>query len=466
MSFSRRRFLSTATGLAFAGYASLAAARDGSVPETYRNEVPGYGPLKPDPLGLFDLPEGFSYRVVSQAGETMSDGLHVPYKADGMACFPGGGTRVILARNHELKPGDLNHGPLGIGRAAAKVLDPELAYDLDADGYPLPGGVTLLHYDLAERRLIGQHLALAGTAVNCAGGATPWGSWLTCEETLARAGQDGVGKDHGWVFEVPSAARGLVRAEPLKALGRFQHEAAAVDRRSGAVYMTEDVWDTKGLFYRFLPDTPGELHRGGRLQALAFKGGGDSRNHDGVFWRQGDWKEVVWVDLEGVDNPHNDLALRGHERGAAFFARGEGIHWGDGELYFACTSGGAAKQGQIMRYVPSRFEGRPEEGSEPGRIQLFVEPQDEKVLNYGDNLTVAPWGHLFVCEDNYSKDKKNHLRGITPQGRVYTVGRNVFRDNAEIAGVCFSPDGSTLFVNIYWPGVTLAITGPWNEFRG
>lgn len=492
MPLSRRSFLAAAAAsAAFGGYASLARAQeqDEALAETYLNEVHGYGPLVEDPYRLLDLPEGFSYRVVSQAGEIMNDGFYVPYKADGMACFPGGGSTVILARNHELKPTDRNYGPLGVGRrlaseaaparpprlpflpgrAPAPAIPAEFAYDHTDDGAPLPGGVTLLRYDLASRRLIDQRLALTGTAVNCAGGATPWGSWLTCEETTLSAGR-GVGKDHGWVFEVPANARGLVRPEPLKAMGRFMHEAACVDPRTGVVYMTEDVSaDHKSLFYRFLPQTRGQLNRGGRLQALGFRSqpeGGDSRNRESVFWKQGDWQDAVWIDLDGVDNPYDDLRHRGHAKGAALFARGEGIHFGDGELYFTCTSGGAPGLGQIMRYVPSPREGQSDEASAPGRIQLFLEPTRDTVLDYGDNLTVAPNGHLIVCEDRYSDELRNHIKGVTPDGKVYALARNVFRDNAEVAGVCFSPDGSTLFVNVYWPGITLAITGPWSEFRG
>lgn len=101
----------------------------------------------------------------------------------------------------------------------------------------------------------------------------------------------------------------------------------------------------------------------------------------------------------------------------------------------------------------------------PGRLQLFVETTDEKALNMGDNLTVAPWGHLIVCEDNYSSELRNHLKGVTPDGKLYTLGRNVFHGNSELAGAVFSPDGSTLFVNIQYPGITLAITGPWTSVR-
>jgi secreted PhoX family phosphatase len=464
MPTTRRTVLSSgAAGLAFLGYARLAGAQTAPSAETYANEVAGYGPLVPDPQGILDLPAGFAYRVVSRFGETMSDGLEVPYKADGMGCIPLGGSRVALIRNHELKPTDVNFGPGGLDRKLSSRIDKAKAYDVAADGHPLPGGTTTMIYDLAQQRLVSQHLSLTGTAVNCAGGVTPWGSWLTCEETTAKVG-GGRSKDHGWVFEVPAKAKGLVPAVPLKAMGRFQHEAACVDPRTGAVYMTEDSFGTAGLFYRFLPDTRGELYRGGRLQALGFRDapeGVSTANYGPVFWRQGDWKEAVWLDLHGVESPDDDLRLRGAKAGAATFARGEGIHFGDGEMYFTCTSGGAAKHGQIMRYVPSASEGQPAERDAPGRLQLFLESTDDKIFDYGDNLTVAPWGHLIVCEDRYSDTKRNHIRGVTPEGKVYTIARNVFRENAELAGVCFSPDGSTLFVNIYWPGITLAITGPW-----
>jgi len=469
MPTTRRSVLSSAAaGVAFLGYARLAGAQTAPGAETYRNEIDGYGPLVADPNGILDLPAGFAYRVVSQFGEAMSDGLEVPYKADGMGCIPLGGSRVALIRNHELKPGDVNYGPGGLGRRLSPRIDARKAYDVGGDGHALPGGTTTLIYDMAQRRLISQHLSLVGTAVNCAGGVTPWGSWLSCEETTVKAG-GGRSKDHGWVFEVPARSKGLVQAVPLKAMGRFQHEAACVDPRTGVVYMTEDSFGTAGLFYRFLPNALGELHKGGKLQALAFRdapGGVSTANQGQVVWRQGDWKEVVWIDLDGVESPDDDLRLRGAKAGAATFARGEGIHFGAGEMYFTCTSGGAAKHGQIMRYVPSASEGQAGERDAPGRLQLFLESADDKVFDYGDNLTVAPWGHLIVCEDRYSDVKRNHIRGVTPEGKVYTIARNVFRENAELAGVCFSPDGSTLFVNIYWPGITLAITGPWRGRAG
>ena len=177
---------------------------------------------------------------------------------------------------------------------------------------------------------------------------------------------------------------------------------------------------------------------------------------------EGGWEDVLWIDVDGTDNLDDDLRLRGHAKGGAMFARGEGIHFGENELYFTCTSGGAKKIGQIMRYVPSAEEGQPGEASSPGRLQLFVESSASDLLDYGDNLTIAPWGHLIVCEDRGGDPTENYLRGVTPEGKLYTIGRHP--GETELAGACFSPDGSTLFLNLYSPGRTLAITGPWQSF--
>ncbi|WP_374534810.1 alkaline phosphatase PhoX [Phenylobacterium sp.] len=472
---SRRRFLhAAAASAAFAGLARYAGAQvtageDGYSNPGYASEVAGYGPLRRDPAEIFDLPEGFSYRVLSKAGDRMDDGLLAAGKMDGMGCFPAGRGRVALVRNHEISPPprDLQITAFGQDRVLAPGVAAASLYDTDADGLPLGGGTSTLIYDLKSREVKAQHLSLAGTAVNCAGGVTPWGSWLTCEETVVKAGQ-GVKKDHGWVFEVPSRLRGLADPIPITGMGRFKHEACAVDPRTGVVYMTEDEIDGRGLFYRYLPNDRRKLHAGGRLQAMAVEG--DPRNWDETAWRQGDWKSVRWIDLDGVDNPDTDLRLRGHGAGASWFARGEGVFFGKGELYFACTSGGPKFHGQILRYVPSAHESGPGEADAPGRLQLFVEPSDVRMMEMADNLAIAPWGHLVTCEDKIGGT--NYLRGVTPEGKVYTLGRNAqqmagakVRGTSELAGVCFSPDGSTLFVNIYTPGCTLAITGPWAGFQ-
>ena len=462
MSLSRRGIL--AAGLALSGYSLLAEAAEDR--PGYRNEVYGYGPLRRDPEGVFDLPQGFSYTVVSRAGDAMSDGFVTPYKADGMGCFPLDADRVRLVRNHELQAGDIEFGPLGRSQRLAARLPAGAAYDRLTSGPTAPGGTTTLVYNLRQRRLERDHLSLLGTSTNCAGGVTPWGSWLTCEEIVASSAFD---KSHGWVFEVPSAAAGLAPPIPLTSLGRFRHEAACVDPRTGIVYLTEDESDGEGLFYRFLPNDRTDLAKGGRLQALGFKDsprGGDSRNWRGREWAPSEARDVAWIDLDAVHNPDADLHQRGHAAGAAWFARGEGIFFTPDGVYFTCTSGGPGKLGQIMRYRPSAEEGRGGESEHPGRLELFVQSTDARVMRMCDNIAVAPWGHLFACEDK--PNGTNYLKAVTPAGKIYTVGRNPVAPNfhsTELAGVCFSPDGTTLFVNVYWPGITLAVTGPWASLR-
>lgn len=438
-------------GLALSGCATSTALRSGRT-------VVGYGSLQQDPARLIDLPRGFSYRIISTLGDRMDDGFAVPDRADGMGAFLLDNRRMALVRNHELTP---RHGEGGPFRAAAPQ---DIAtFDRGADGRPLPGGTTTIIYDYRSGRVEQQFLSLIGTIRNCAGGTTPWGSWLTCEEDVSRAGSNGLTRDHGWIFEVPAGRRGLTDPVPLTAMGRFNHEAAAIDPRTGIVYLTEDRDDS--LFYRFLPARPGELARGGRLQALAFRDrgpGADSRNWSGTSFPLQEWRAAEWIDLDGVEAPEDDLRKRGHAGGAVLFARGEGIHFGDGELFFCCTNGGAAKLSQIMRYRPSRFEGQTGERASPGQIQIFVESTDAAMLNFGDNVTVAPNGHLIICEDQYTVPVMNHLRGITPTGELYTLAR--LHEQTELAGACFSPDAATMFVNVYNPAKTLAITGPWKSF--
>ena len=426
------------TFVAATGSALAALLASGCSPRSLTGSVAAspYGDLATDPDGLLDLPAGFSYRVISQLGDAMDDGGTVPDRADGMGVLQLGDGTLALIRNHELKAKHDAERTLPAG------------YDRRSDGKVLSGGTTTLVLDARSLAVKRQFRSLAGTIRNCAGGVTPWGSWLTCEEDVTRAGE-GVERDHGWVFEVPADATGLVPAVPLKAMGRFNHEAAAVDPASGIVYMTEDR--ENGLLYRFLPTVRDSLSKGGRLQALAVEGLSDSRNWNGGTITAGDWHAARWIDLDNPESPDDDLRLRGAKDGALVFARGEGIHMGDGELYFCCTSGGAARLGQVFRLKPAS-NGR-------GQLQLFFESSAADQYNYGDNLTVAPNGHLIICEDQSGNFVDNHLRGITPGGSAYPLAR--LRSQTELAGACFSPDGKTLFVNAYSPAATLAITGPW-----
>jgi hypothetical protein len=321
------------------------------------------------------------------------------------------------------------------------------------------GGTTTVVYDTRTQTVERQYLSLTGTIRNCAGGPTPWNSWISCEETVERASEM-LTVDHGYNFEVPAAAEmGTVEPVPLVHMGRFNHEAVAVDPASGIVYQTEDRHD--GLIYRYIPDVPGDLAQGGRLQALVLQGRSslDTRNWEQQTVQPGVPMAVTWIDLEDIQAPEDDLRLRGFDAGAARFARGEGMWYGESAVFFACTNGGRAKKGQIWRYVPSADEGTRAEANAPGTLELFVEPNDGAIIDNADNLTVAPWGDLIVCEDG-SGDQ--FLVGVTPAGDIYKFARNAMNDS-ELAGATFAPDGSTLFVNIQHAGLTLAITGPWKS---
>ena len=467
---NRRTFLIRAAAMS-AGLAGLSAAmsRNAFARGTVTAPARDYGPLLKDPNKLLDLPAGFTYHIFSRLGEVMDDGLLVPGKHDGMAAFAGPDGGTILIRNHELEPSWIKYSPFGPQNKLQSKIDASRIYDVGSTEFPCIGGTTTLLYDTKSKILRKHFLSLAGTMRNCAGGPTPWGTWLSCEEVGCTPTDGGepdkkfdVKQSHGWVFEVPASIdSGLIKPEPIKAMGRFFHEAVAVDPRTGIIYLTEDRID--GLLYRFIPAVKGQLKEGGRLQALAAIPKweiNDSRNWEKQTIKSGDNVPVRWIDLEDVESPKaNDLRHRGFAMGATRFARGEGMWTGADGIYFDCTNGGKKGVGQIFRYTPSPHEATSGETNAPGILELFLEPNDSSVIQYPDTMCISPWGDLFVCEDG---NEPNHLVRVTPQGHVSHFGQNVGKHD-EFAGAVFSPDGSTMFVNMQNHGMTLAITGPWNR---
>jgi secreted PhoX family phosphatase len=445
--------------------------------------VHGYGPLRSDPAQVLDLPEGFSYRIISRAGETMDDGLQVPGLADGMHAFRVG-AQSVLVRNHELNVGAHDHAFAGRGpiadAVAAKLYDSSVG----------AGGTTTLVLAADGLSVQRQFLSLAGTLRNCAGGATPWGTWLSCEESVVRRGEQGALRDHGYVFEVPAAAPELIEAQPLIAMGRFNREAVAVDPDSGIVYQSEDRPD--GLFYRFIPQQPGRLAAGGRLQAMKIDGfaGQSTANRRAPALATGSRGQslrvparsplrVTWVDLNDVESANDDLRHRGRAQGATTFVRGEGLavqrHNSGVCVWLVCTEGGARDLGQLWRYQPmqrpasrsarsDRATTSASLGADAGTMELFLEPSQASMLHQGDNLAMAPNDDVLVCEDHRDRQR---VVGVTASGGVYTLARNP-RGDSELAGACFAPaggqDGGTvLYLNIQSRGLTLAITGPWSR---
>ena len=454
MGSSRRDFLVQSSVFA-AGFCALRHTLQEPAWADEANQFAPYGPLVKDPEGVLDLPAGFQYRVISASGNPMSDGFITPGKPDGMATFAGPDGLTILVRNHELMPYE-GPGAFGKFNELFEKVEREKLYDRGGDKLPHRGGTTTIVYDTGKQEVVRDFLSLAGTTRNCAGGPSPWNSWITCEETVIRPGEKTdekslIEQDHGFCFEVPATAEpALTKAIPLIDMGRFNHEAVAVDPETGIVYLTEDRED--GLLYRFLPNEPGKLVAGGKLQALRFRdvSSMDTRNWDQPSVELGRQYPVDWIDMTDVTSPADDLRLRGFAEGAARFARGEGIWYSEGQFFIACTNGGKQLMGQIWRLVP---------GAERDSLELFIEPNDSALLESADNLTVAPWGDLMVCEDHPGMQIR--IIGVTPEGKLYTFASNHLQ--TEFAGVTFSPDGSTLFVNLQHSGMTVAITGPWNE---
>lgn len=402
----------------------------------------GYGALSPTPARntgevLLALPEGFAYNVFGRTGDLMQDGRPTPAAHDGMAAFRVGG-ELRLVRNHEVR-----------NRPGGAIGPAEVSYDPMAGG-----GTTTLVVDAETRTLVRDFVSLSGTLVNCAGGPTPWGTWISCEETTAGTGA-GFAKPHGYCFEVRADADGPSPAEPLRAMGRFVHEAVAVEPDTGIIHLTEDS-QTAG-WYRFLPARRGVPAAGGQLQMLAVLGrpGYDTRTGQ----RQGESLRARWVDIADPDPPGADTDSRhvfyeGSIAGGATFARLEGAWSGNGRIYVNATSGGDARMGQVWEY-------RPDRGG--GRLRLLFESPGAEVLQSPDNLCVSPRGQgLVLCEDGQGDQ---YVRGLTRDGRIFDFALNRVpgHEGSEFAGATFSPGGATLFVNVQSPGLTLAIWGPWDR---
>ena len=429
---------------------------------------------------MLALPAGFSYVTFGHIASEMTDGHQTPLALDGMAAFPGPHGTVRLIRNHE------DRNPPGAGSVPR---DPD-AYDPTAGG-----GTSTLDYDPATRTLVRDFISLSGSHVNCAGGfGLRRKSWLTGEETVFGPDFNGYAKRHGYVFEVPlDRGPGRSDGQPLKAMGRFLHEALATDERTGIVYQTEDPGSGRGAgFYRFLPRDRHNLRKGGRLQILGIEGRPRYDARDGE--RRGRPLPARWIDIHEPDPEYTSeddprgVFQQGWRKGACKFNRLEGC-WADGDsIYFVSTSGGDAKNGDVNSDGYREGYGQIWEYRQRERkVVLHYESPGGEVMDSPDNLTVTPRGGLLACEDDASSadaatdtdprapgiEHVNRLIGISRKGEAFTFAVNVF-SGTELAGVCFSPDGKTLFVNLYGEstgtpeehrdtGMTCAITGPWNR---
>jgi len=407
------------------------------------------GKLRLDPTGLLELAPGIGMTVLQTGGDPMGDGRPMPFQPDGMDCFAAADGTWILMRNHELSTHhrmagwSLEWGP----HAKAPVPRP-------AASRKNHGGVSRVVVDPASLSVIDSALVLAGTDGNC-GGGTVDGAWISCEES-SREG-------HGYAFRTLPTDTGLTAPRRIRSWGRFHREAVVKDPQSGCIYMTEDRGD--GCLYRFTPDDPGQPFGRGKVAALAIEGltttsperpDGTPAFADGTEW------PVHWVDIADPSAAEETCRAQGARLGATSFYRGEGIAWGEG-AWFSASTAGAIGGGQIFRLLPGGT-----------RLRLEHEVTDRRVLSCPDNITLSPAGDLVMCEDNYQfahGATHQYLRMLTPAGEVVDLARQPRNgpDGAgfEFAGACFSPDGSTLFVNLQMPHhMTVALRGPWGEASG
>jgi secreted PhoX family phosphatase len=464
---SRRRFLSDSfsTASAFAvgaAFQSLGSRLSHARPIDVKSKV-DLVPCCDETTGvpLLKLPAGFRYVTFGWTDDPLTNGDKTPGSHDGMAVIASDGDLVTVARNHEVN---------GIGSPM-----PSEHGSYDPVG---KGGCTNLVFDTKAGKLKKSWVSLSGTVRNCAGGPTPWGTWLTCEETLVdpkdwedpkakvkKLRKKPYQKSHGWIFEVP--ATGKATNEPLVDMGRFIHEAIAIDRKTGIVYETEDR-RTSG-FYRFLPKTPGKMAAGGKLQMMKVIGEKDLRrgvDHGSTF-------DVEWVDIAEPQRAHRPKSFdnlgcfsQGKALGGTTFARLEGCWASDDGIFFDATSGGARGAGQIWKFDPAAQ-----------KLSLIFESPGKEVLNMPDNLCVHPDGGIILCEDgDYGNhDSYQRIHTLTQDGNLKPFAmnnvilkgeHNKFKGDfrkKEFAGATFSPDGKWLFVNAQTPGITFAITGPWAD---
>ncbi len=420
----------------------------------------GYGPLVSQ-AGDMSLPAGFRAVPFDELGALMADGNRVPGNHDGSACVREGAGQAAIFRNHEEE-------------TISQAMSSKGAYDRVA-----PGGVTKAIFDTRKGAHVASAVVLSGTANNCNGGLTPWKSWLTCEE-MTDGKRQGYERDHGYIFEVPLDATGPVDAVPLKAMGRFEHEACAVDPKTGIVYITEDNGDPGDGFYRFLPHTRGKLQRGGKLQMLCVEG--RSRYNTTVKQKVGrrlpcEWVTIADPDPSDADKHPDAVYQQGREKGAAKFMGLEGARWDRGHVYFSATEGGDAEVGQIWRYTPGR------KARNGGTLTLLYESPSRKVLDCPDGLEISPRGGVVLCEGGDGNERDggdNYIRILSPAGKIQTFARNdapldlhefdpeEFKKKGPIgrsewSGLCYSPRGDWMFVSISNPGKTYAITGPWER---
>ena len=362
--FKRRAFLKMAALSMTGFYPSLNSYAVKSKAPFY--SVDSSGVLRdPDENGVM-LPEGFKSRIVARSGQApIDDSAYVWHPApDGGACFETKDGGWIYVSNSEVG----SHG----------------------------GGAGALRFNEAGEK-IDAYSILQNTTQNCAGGSTPWGTWLSCEET-----------DRGQIFECDPFGESAAKVRP--ALGVFKHEAVAVDLTGGALYLTEDLPD--GGLYRFvsekgLPDlTAGKLE----IASLVERSGSSYLS----------WYEIP--------DPLADKSPTRDQVGSrASFNGGEGIVCHEGQVFFT-TKG----DNRVWCY-----------DTRSGEINIIYDIRKSKdaILSGVDNLTITPSGDVLVAEDGGNMQ----IVAITPNHQIMPIVQVVGHERSEICGPAFNPSHDRLY---------------------
>jgi hypothetical protein len=412
----------------------------------------GYGPLVDDPRGLLALPAGFRYRVLAREGETRLDsGEPAPSDPDGAAAFARpDGPGSVLVLNHEISGDEPHPVPHVEG----------LVYDTAANG-----GTTTLVVG-PDGAVVSHAVSLAGTLGNCAGGPTPWGTWLSCEETEEVRLQR-----HGYVFEVdphdPAANR---EPRPVVALGRFAHEAVAVDPGDDVLFLTEDAVDPNGSLYRWVaPPAARPLGRGS-LRRLAADAGGlealRATTPDGAHvpdlsgaTEPGTTYRVDWVPVPDRDATATSVRRQLPDDRITRARKLEGAWAGDGGVYVV-SSFARIEDGSAVAHDGQVWFLDPRAGTLTLRLRFSVAADPDAPGEGPDNISVSPHGGVLLAEDGLGVV---YLLGATDDGAVYPLARcEVPGEQTEFCGPVFSPDGRDLFVDLQGPGCTLLIQGPFD----
>ncbi|MGI8523436.1 MAG: alkaline phosphatase PhoX [Nocardioides sp.] len=491
MPLDRRRLIQTggATGAATLA-ASLGLAQPalaGSAQHRSRRGTPRlFPPLQSGAGDLLALPEGFSYEVVAVSGETtMRHGSKTPERPDGtLVVAAHHGYRLI--QNHESSPGGGVPVPLTEGTV----------YDAGCLG----GGCTVIQTDHHGRR-VSEWVGLSGTYSNCAGGPTPWGAWLTCEETEAKAGTGTLTKDHGYVFEVfadqPSAQSPL----PIQAWGRFAHEAVVIEPSRQRAYLTEDDSGPTGLFYRWTAPAGRRLRpriaesfgpNAGTLEALAVLANDGTLLPDLAYVTSAEIGrpfKTRWIEVDDRHATTTSLRKQPFASNATHSKKLEGA-WGDDEgAYFVASfafgsadlpANATRHDGQLWYYryddrtltLQAYFPYNELLHDESAGYESRFGPSTDLVFDGPDGCHVSPYGSLVLTEDG---NTFNHTLSWSRELGAQAIARNLIvletssaggNVYSEMTGPCFSPDGKVLFVNVQEPGHTFAVRGPWQRYLG